>query len=203
MVKDRNSILTGWNAVTVSLAVIFCGLIAPAYCITEDPVLLLQQTPTQGGTIKPDTGVHHFNLNTDVNLTAVPKPGYQFVYWLGDVSDPTANRTVVHLDAPKIVIAVFERAEYAFAIETLYSIPGGLWGGMFPSASDYGRVGFGGGGGVSSELIPRPRPPETEQPDLPVPEEETDFPVPIPEPATGILLVVGSLLAFLRHRKKD
>jgi hypothetical protein len=172
---------------------ILCALLKPAYCETDGTALLVQQTPVQGGTITPDVGVHHFDLDTDVTLTAVPRPGYQFVYWLGDVSDPTANRTVVYIDAPKIVIAIFERAEYEFldVQERAQSAPGG---GLFASAADYARQGFGGGGGRRPNG-PRPPKPPNGEPD------DDDFPVPIPEPATVCLLGLGGL-SLLRRRHR-
>jgi hypothetical protein len=125
-------------------------------------------------------------------LTAVPKSGYRFVYWLGDVSDPTANSTIVYLDAPKIVIAVFERSEYDFlaAEERSQSRP---VGGLSSSGADYSRGG--GGGGIGRIPSQREREEEPPEGDFPVPE-------PIPEPATGVLLVLGSFFVFVKHRAK-
>ncbi len=168
--------------------VFLCCPLEPAYCQSDGPVLLLQQTPPEAGKITPGIGVHNFQSGTEVTLTAVPKPGYQFVYWLGDVSDSTATRTIVYLDAPKIVLAVFEQSEFEFlhAEERSQSAPGG--GGLFPSAPDYARQG-GGGGAKRPSKRRGPTPPEPE-----------DFPVPIPEPATILLLGFGSL-ALLRKRR--
>lgn len=196
----NNSILIGWAAVMFALAAALCGSLEPVNCAADGTALLLQQTPPQGGTITPDVGVHHFELNAQVTLTAVPKPGYQFVYWLGDVSDPTANTTIVYLDAPKIVIAVFERASYAFAVmpEGTTSAPRG---GSLPSAADYARQGYTGGG---AKRISRPKPPKRPQPppEPPEPPEPNPLPVPVPEPATGLLLVFGGLVAFFRRPTK-
>ena len=200
--KRNNSIFTGWECVILALAVVLCGLLEPAYCETDGTALLLQQAPPQGGKISPSVGVHHFEPYAEVTLTAVPKPGYHFVYWLGDVSDPTANSTIVYLDAPKIVIAVFERVEYDFlAVEERPQ--GSPVGGLSPSGADYSRGG--GGGGIGRRPSP-PSSPEEEKPeekeDFPVPPEGNDFPVPepIPEPATVLLLGLGSL-ALLRKRR--
>jgi len=222
--KHSSSIFSKWQGVILALALFLCNLLEPAYC--QDPILqgvekwqpqdstmlLLQQTPPQGGTITPAVGVHNFGLNMDVTLTAIPKPGYQFVYWLGDVSDPTANRTIVYLDAPKIVIAVFEQSEYEFLAvqERAQSTPGG---GLFRSAADYARGGISPVGGKRPHKWRWPSPPEPPDPekpedfpvpeegeDFPVPEEGEDFPVPIPEPATLCLLGLGSL-ALLKKRK--
>jgi len=220
MMKGNNSIFAGWQGgfpntkkdawgaqhIILVIVVVLCSLPGPAYCQINDPALLLQQTPADGGRISPGVGVHHFDLDAEVALAAVPNPGYQFVYWLGDVSDPTTSSTVVYLDAPKIVIAVFERAEYEFLAVAERPQSGFGGGGLRASAGDYSRQGYSGGGGRRPS---RPRLPEEEleeepEEDFPVPEEGDevdDFPVPeIPEPATAVLLILGSLFAFARGR---
>jgi len=179
------------------LALFFCGLSEPAFCETNQPVLLLQQLPADGGTITPDTGIHHVELNTSVTLTAIPKSGYQFVCWLGDVSDPTLNRTTAYLNAPKIIVAVFERAEFELEglLEIGSGIPGRFGGAMMASGGDYSRQGYSGGGSKRPKSVSRPTPKPPEPP-LPPPE----VPVPIPEPATVVLLAVGSYLALAGRR---
>jgi hypothetical protein len=168
---------------------IACGLSAPA-CCQADVVLLLEQTPIKGGEITPVAGVYHFAPGSEVALTAIPKPGYQFVHWLGDVSDPTATNTVVYLNKPKVVIAVFEQTEHGISLdgEGLTIAGGGAASGSFPSAVDLSRPGgFSGGGGA------RPQAPHfTYVIDTkPAPE--------VPEPATGALLLFGGLLALARR----
>ena len=87
----------GCRGIIAAVAIIMCGLIVPAYCQTKDVVLLLEQTPVKGGKITPDAGVHHFKPDSEVILTAVPKPGYKFIHWLGDVSDATANSKAIRV----------------------------------------------------------------------------------------------------------
>jgi len=211
--KRNNSIFFGWQGAVLTVAAIFCVFVGTGYCQTDGTALLLQQSPPEGGKTSPVVGVHHFELGAEVTLTAVPSPGFQFVYWLGDVIDSTENSTTIYLDAPKIVIAVFERSEYEVLIveERATSAPGG---GLIASPREAMQQGFGGPGGQRPHKLrlakkqeePEPEPPK---PDFPVPEqgeevpvpEEGDFPVPeIPEPTTISLLAFGSL-ALLRKRR--
>ena len=181
------------------IAIIAFGLTIPAYCQTKDIVLLLEQTPVKGGEITPVAGVHHFKPGTEIMLTAVPKPGYKFIHWLGEVSDATASSTVVYLDKPKVIIAVFEQAEHGISADG-GGLPigggGGAGGGLFPTALDFSRPGgFGGGGGkkVKPQQLfysmkgkkPSPKAPE------------------VPEPATGLLLMLGGLFALKRRGPKS
>jgi hypothetical protein len=225
--KNNRPLFIGRQDVLLALAIVLCGLSGLAYCQratlpsaewqprVDATVLLLQQTDSRAGVVTPEAGVHYFDLNTGVTLTAVPKPGYYFVYWIGDVSDPTASRTIVYLDVPKIVIAVFERAGYEFSLEErrLQNTLGG-GGRLYPSAADYSNQGYTGGGAKRpKEITPPPTPPPPTPPpptppevpeEFPIPEEEEsdEFPVPEnPEPATLLLLGLGSLLG-LRYRKK-
>jgi hypothetical protein len=210
--KQNCSISVGWQRVILALAGLFYGLLEPVYCQdsasqafgerqpwADGTVLLLQQTNPEAGTVTPGIGVHYFGLNAEVTLTAVPKTGYYFVYWIGDVIDPTANSTIVYLDAPKIVVAVFERSEYEFPAEENLTNTLGGYGGLRPHGGDYARQGS--GGDVKYPKFEWPTPPKSKT--IPVvPEELPDeFPIPLPEPATIFLLGLGGLL-FVRHRIK-
>ncbi len=226
MMKNNHPTFIGRQSVLLALAIVLYGLLGPAYCQRaalrpsaewqsriDATVLLLQQTDSRAGVVTPEAGVHYFDLNAEVTLTAVPKPGYYFVYWIGDVSDPTANRTIVYLDVPKIVIAVFERSGYEFSLEEK-KVQNTLGGGgrLYPSAADYSNQGYSGGGAKRPKKFkpspppppPSPPPPEPVPDEFPIPEEgePDEFPVPEnPEPATLLLLGLGSLLG-LRCRKK-
>lgn len=205
MTKQNNIILNGWQGLILVILTLWIGSLEPAYCQSDGTVLLLQQAPAGGGSVTPGTGIHHFGQNTEVTLTAVPKPGYQFVYWLGNVSDPTSTKTVAYMDAPKIIIAVFERSEYdLLTIEEGPALSFGS-GGLLPHAADYARTGGGGSGGVRRSSPSRPRQPEPPEPEenFPVPEKTPDFPVPeLPEPATIIILGAGAVL-LLRQKAKS
>ncbi len=183
----------GRACLAFAIVVIACGWLAPAYC-RADVVLLLEQTPIKGGEITPVAGVYHFAPGAEVTLTANPKPGYQFVHWLGDVSDPTATSTVVYLNKPKVIIAVFEQTEHGISADeqVLPVGGGGAPGGLFPTALDLSRPGgFNGGGGA------KPQPPHFTYVIHPNP------PPQVPEPATGVLLLLGGLFALARKRRVE
>lgn len=212
--KSGNAISAGTQGVVLVLVIIAAVLTGSAYCQTDEVSVLIQSSPANGGTISPGIGVHTFISDTEFTLMAVPKPGYQFVYWLGDVADPTASSTVVYLDMPKIIIAVFERSEHEVILAAQVGIKSTPIGGLLYSAWDYGRQGYSGGGAKRPHKFRWPAPEEWEEGDLPVPGEgeadfpvpgegEADFPVPdIPEPATAVLLALGTLLAARKRAGK-
>lgn len=185
----------GCGRIMLVIAIIAFGLTMPAFCQTKDVVLLLEQTPVKGGEITPAAGVHYFKPGTEVMLTAVPKPGYKFIHWLGEVSDATASSTVVYLNKPKVIIAVFEQAEHGVSADgegLSVGGGGGAGGGLFPTALDLNRpVGFSGGGGGKAKS---PKYYYVIKDNKPTPE--------VPEPATGLLLIMGSLFAFRRRGPK-
>jgi uncharacterized membrane protein YgcG len=193
---NRQSVI-GNRQLRLAVAIMAFGLIMPAYSQTQDIVLLIEQTPVKGGEISPAAGVHHFKPDTEVTLTAVPKPGYKFVHWLGEVSDATASSTVVYLNKPKVIIAVFEQAEHGVSSdgEGLTAGGGGAPGGLFPTALDFSRPGgFSGGGGGNAKPQKFLYYIKDTKPTQKVPE--------VPEPATGLLLVMGSLFALKRRSHK-
>lgn len=166
---------------------------APADCCAEEVVLLLNQTPAKGGNISPIAGVHRFKPGSQITLTANAKPGYQFVHWLGDVSDATATKTMVYLNEPKVVVAVFKQAEYGTKAILPGAGGGGGGGGLMPTAGNFypqGGISAGVGGGGS-----KPQSGPVINVNKTTPE--------VPEPATGVLMVMGSLYAFARRGRKN
>ena len=182
-----------------------------SYCQAGKVALLLQQSPADGGSVEPGIGVHRLDGNSQITLRAVPRSGYQFVTWLGEVDEPTAPVTETYMDSPKIVIAVFERVQYDSieAAELLFSAPGG-GGGLRPSAGDISSSAGGGGGGRRPSRVYGIGPDEEllDEDEFPVPGDGDAFPVPdgpdnpeVPEPATVLLLVSGGVILRLKHRK--
>jgi len=193
---------SGHCAAAACCAILLLCLAVPAYCEEDSTALMLEITPSQGGYLNIAPGVHTYDRFAEVTLTATPKPGYQFVYWMGNVTDATTGTTTVFLDSPKIVIAVFERSKFEMVgLEGDYPV-GGEGGGS-------GLVAGGGGFDTSLEQAigskrPLPFHPPKPNEDVPVPKDngESNPPVPVPEPATVILFCAG-LLMFANYRRKD
>ncbi len=186
-------------------------LAVPAYA-EDGYALLVQQSPPDGGSVNLGSGVHKVGIGENVALSATPKPGYRFLYWLGDVSAADTMETSIEVDSPKMVVAVFARDDFEDVLS------GGAGAGE--------RLSGGGGGGgrrggfnpilPSASVSPASGPAEIDYPDyiyeydptnnydIPVPGDGDDIPVPggeeVPEPTTILLLGLGSA-AFLRRKK--
>ena len=191
-------------------ALLFC-LAGNAYC-QDGIALMLEVSPAEGGTLNLEPGVYTYDRDAAVTLTAVPKPGYQFVYWVGTVDNAAASSTMVYLDSPKIVIAVFERTR--FDLEVIESVDTSIGrGGLISSRGDYAAPLEQAGGGRRPSRFRFPSQPEEPEinddvpvpetgEDVPVPGDGDDFPVPVPEPATITLLLTGMLALTRRRRRK-
>ena len=113
--------------VTVALMAVV-AITQSAYCQGEGYYcLMIQQSSVDAGFVSPGVGIHHVAVGEQVTLKAIPKPGYRFVYWMGNVSDASASEVIVVMDGPQIVVAVFERAEYELLLDA--DIVGGQGGG--------------------------------------------------------------------------
>jgi len=226
--KSASAISVGSPFLILSITAFALFLPGPAQCQTPEIALLLQQTPSQGGIVNPQIGVHHFVLDTEVTIIAIPKPGYQFLYWLGDVLDKTANKTTTRLDKPKIIVAVFQQVDQdQVVVGQNRATAGGGGGSVFTSGRPItsGAPSRRGGGGPSGnpptegdDPVPPDDPPiPPDDPpippdDPPIPPEDPpippdDPPIPpddpppeVPEPATGILSTLGGL-ALLKKRR--
>ena len=218
--KQRSQIFLGLRVTILAIVTILLSLGGSAYCDSADVSLLLQQIPAQGGTITPNVGVYQLTPNSEITLTANPKPGYRFICWLGDVSDPKSSSTVAYINGPKIIIALFERTEYEDLLpETIASGGGGGGGGGNAGSASDGSPDIvanssglmGGGGGKSKPKVFSPTTPSSPWPtDLdrltveppvflaPVQDEAV-----IPEPATAILLALGGLFTLIRRHKSE
>lgn len=176
---------------TISLLVVVLCF-ASTVMAADEYVLLLRQSPAEGGSVSPGPGTHNFQSDTPVTLSAQPSDGFQFVYWLGDVTDASSKTTTVSVNGPKLVIAVFERTAYEF--ETSFgsgaaSRGSATRGGPAPSFN----AGFGispatgvlDDGGFSF-------------PEFELPEEDEEE---IPEPATILLIGLGIVPALVKKRR--
>ncbi len=180
-----------------------------AYCQEDGTALMLEIVPSDGGYLNIAPGVHSYDRYAYLTLNATPNPGYQFVYWMGNVTEATASSTSVYLDGPRIVIAVFERSKFTFDDMEERPQPSLSGGGLIPSAPDYPNAGGGGGGGKRPSKFRRPKPPKPNEDipvpeeggDFPVPGEDGDFPTPIPEPGTITFVVTGLLIIARRRRR--
>ena len=183
------------NLKHVLILVVAVTLYSAGISPAQNTSLMIQKSPSNGGTVSPAGGVHGMEAYTEVRISAVPNTGYEFVYWLGDVADPASSNTTMYLGGPKIVIAVFQRSQYESLAAAEYA----------KSRPNTGlvanRVSISAAGAVSpagpTYDLPDYSIPDIDQealediltPNLPddvlVPDE------PIPEPATVILLGTG------------
>lgn len=194
---------------TVLLTALTLIAAAPFACAQYEEdgyALMVQESPAGAGKITPGIGVHDIGLNDTVTLTAMPRPGYDFVYWLGDVTNPSTNETTITVTGPKIVVAVFERTEFELLERSDTVTPGSGRDAMGLVRSDF-RM----GPAVNPADHRNPHfkfPPFTPpEENFPVPEARDPIPVPgedepIPEPNTLIILATGAFLGIRKRRKK-
>jgi hypothetical protein len=161
-------------------AVLALGLATCGYGQMPAYELCIEQSPAQAGKLSPDSGTHRVAADAVVTLSAEPQPGYQFAYWLGDVTDPKAQRTTVQVNSSKIIIAIFQPVDQDYPTEVLIGGGGGRGGGgpAVPTRIDLSSPGYSLAGGPAKskpQIVP------------------VAVPVPVPEPATIALLGLGVL----------
>ncbi len=171
---------------------------SPVFSADDGTALMLEMSPPNGGYLNVTPGVYNYEMYSEISLKAVPKPGYQFVCWMGNVTNAASSSTSVFLDSPKIIIAVFERSKFDLIglEEQLDSSIGD--GGLVRSAGlgDTALEGAGGG-----NLPPKPNYPKNHQDPPPRPDDNgEEDPPTVPEPATMALFITG--IFILNKRKK-
>jgi hypothetical protein len=186
--KNRPRKVSSILVLLLGIVAILAGMKLPAIAAeaTADSgfALLLQPSPADGGNIMPGDGVHRVQIGGSIPLTAVPKRGYRFLYWLGDVGQTDRVRTSVRMDSPKLVVAVFEREQFENLLPT----------GIVSGSSTGGLIRSPGFTSASGGDITPYNPPENP------PNNPPDNPPVVPEPASFLLLGLG-LFAVSRMRK--
>lgn len=174
------------------LALLAPSGVATVHANSADYELYIENSPVKAGTVTPNTGTHRFSANSVVALSAYAEPGYEFAYWIGDVSDPKAKSTTVQVNTSKIIVAVFKPV-YDEEMEERISIGGGGGTGrgqagvLAPMRVDLRSPGFSisGGGGGDVKRVPVPVSTQV---------------VVTPEPATILLVGLGAVA--LRRRRR-
>jgi len=169
----------------IVIIVVVLGCIAPLMAQDSKLALLVQKSPEYGGSVTPLAGVNMVGERQLVEINAVPKEGYEFVHWLGEVTEPTNRNTTVLLDSPKIVVAVFERAELATIASSGVDAVPASGGGVSRVSSASPSSGL---RSLSSPGNPSP------------PTKPTPTPTPVPEPATMLILGTGALMLARKRR---
>lgn len=109
--KQVKNLMRWATALAIAFVLFSCGEdTEPTVTYTLSTVAL----PAQGGTVSPATGPHAQNAN--VQITATPNSGWQFVRWEGDVTG-TTNPASVTMNSDKAVVAVFEQVSNIVEIE--------------------------------------------------------------------------------------
>lgn len=180
--------------VSVLVSLFLVTLVMPAWGADDAGYsLLLQPSPVDGGSITPGNGVHKVQIGDQIKVVAVPSAGYRFLYWIGDVGEVGTAQTTVQMNSPKLVVAVFEREQFEDLPDVILgggSSAGGLHASSGSSSSGSSFYGSSAApeyhyGGYST----------TE-------EDDDDGDTEVPEPATLLLLGLGTLATRIRCHKQ-
>ncbi|MDY6990935.1 MAG: hypothetical protein SWQ30_23075, partial [Thermodesulfobacteriota bacterium] len=77
---------------------------------------VLTMAVTGNGSTTPSVGVHTYDADTIVDISAIADSCWQFVNWTGDVADPNASSTTVTMDSDKTVTANFSQISYTLTM---------------------------------------------------------------------------------------
>jgi subtilase family serine protease len=86
---------------------------------TDTEPLITQASPPAGGTVSPPSG--DYDRNSVQHLVATPNPGYFFINWTGNVSDPNSPSSYVTMDQAQTVTANFATFKPDLIISALSS----------------------------------------------------------------------------------
>lgn len=169
-----------------------------------DYVLFVESADPSAGTVSPKPGeVHSFNPGKVVTLTATPANGYEFVYWLGAVSDTNKSSTTISMDGARYVMPIFERIEFESGPSVSTLLGGGGSGGLKSSsrfnysAPSISEPYVGNSGGTVTPFTPNPYIP------VPGPEDDPDDPddPEVPEPISIALFGLGAAGIAMKRKK--
>lgn len=200
-------------SLVLGLFLSLCVPMVSAADSTDSYALLVQQSPADAGSVTPGSGVHEIQIGQTVSLTAIPKPGYRFLYWLGDVSASGTPDTTIQVNSPKMVVAVFSREAFEEELPGVSLIKGagsaaaGGGGGRIvgtpistPAAVNPGAYSYYNPGNYidNRTITTDNNTDQTYDDTIPVPGEKGEQ---TPEPATILMLGLGSIAALKRNRK--
>lgn len=181
------------NKIYPTLLVVSLAFAASVSAIAADDAgyaLLIQSSPVDGGNVTPGNGVHNVQIGDKMQLAAVPRAGFRFLYWVGDVSQIDTTETTVEMSSPKLVVAVFVREQFEDMLPAGV-ISGSATGGTYASSGPSS----GGRGYGTANFIP-----DFDGFSTPTPPED-DNSVYVPEPATMLLLAAGAI-ALARKQQR-
>lgn len=140
--------------------------------------LIIKASPATAGRTVPTVGIHSIDPNQPMRVQAIPKQGFTFSHWLGNVEDTTSKSTTVIGDGSQVIVAVFNRKEYSFSGGGAASIQ---FMNIHKDYSDNDFWGYRYHRHWSNHKTPRY--------------------CPVPEPATMIILGFGGLMIISKRNK--